>query len=280
MMIRWKMTFALSILLFNTVGNFAFASRSIPVDHFRCANPDPVRGTVCEGAVSTYPLAVAVQIPPGYVPTEKAEITLFLHGHNYGPTSTLDQILKRFSILEHVASTGRNRIAVFPHSLNKCDEFKTQLAPTKKLKPFIESIARWMVEKQLSKTAEIGSIALAGQSGAYAPLAIIVDQDLYRDHIRELYLLDAMYGNAASFARFALNPKNRFWSNYLPSSSTRQQNELVMKTLQQSGISFFTKSGNLSREEAASARVGFIEANTSHAGAIRYLAAFMGSVAF
>lgn len=277
MMIRLGMGITWIFLILNTTGSAVHASASKVTDQLHCSNPDPVRGIVCEGSVSTYPLAVAVQIPPNYVPTEKAEITLFLHGHNYGPVSTLDQILKRFSILEHVAGTGRNRITVFPHSLNKCDEFKTELAPSKKLKPFLESIVRWITEKQLAKTAEIGSIALAGQSGAYAPLAMIVDQDLYRDRIHELYLLDAMYGNAASFARFAMNPKNRFWSNYLPNSSTRQQNELVMKTLKQSGMAFFTKSGNLTREEAATSRLGFIEANTSHAGAIKYLGAFMGN---
>jgi hypothetical protein len=262
-------------LFFSFLGTSALAG--IPdMTRFNCSAPDAIQGTYCEGSTTAYPLAVGIQIPPGYVPTENAEITLFLHGHNYGPISMLDQILKRFSILEHVASTNRNRITVYPHSLNKCDEFKTALAPAHKLKPFFESIARWMQENQLSKTAEIGSIALVGQSGAYAPLAMIVDQDLYRDRIRELYLLDAMYGNALSFARFAMNPANRFWSNYLPNSSTRQQNELVMKTLQQSGMTFFRKSGDLTREEAAGSRLGFIEANTSHAGAIRYLSAFMG----
>jgi hypothetical protein len=276
MMIRWNKVFTFALLLFSMAGISAHATLSEPVDHFRCSDPDPVRGTYCEGAVSTYPLAVGVQIPPGYLPTEQAEITLFLHGHNYGPISTLDQILKRFSILEHVAGTGRNRIAVYPHSLNKCDEFKTALAPAKKLKPFLASIVRWMHQQKLTKTLEVGSIALVGQSGAYAPLAMIVDQDQYREQIRELYLLDAMYGNAASFARFALNPKNRFWSNYLANSSTRQQNELVMKTLQQSGTAFFSKAGPLTREEAAASRLGFVQANTSHAGAIRYLGAFMG----
>jgi hypothetical protein len=277
MMTRLKFAFSLFWMGLTLVMTSNPASAE-ETDLFHCSTPDPVRGTYCEGSVPSYPLAVGIQIPPGYVPTEEAEITLFLHGHNYGPVSTLDQILKRFSILEHVAGTGRNRIAVFPHSLNKCDEFKTQLAPAKKLKPFLESIALWIQHHQLAKTATIGSIALAGQSGAYAPLAIIVDHEQYREEINELYLLDAMYGNAASFARFAMNPKNRFWSNYLPNSSTRQQNELVMKTLQQSKIPFFTKAGNLTREEAANSRVGFIVANTSHAGAIRYLGAFMGSV--
>jgi hypothetical protein len=244
---------------------------------FTCNEPNTTQGTYCSGNISIYPLPIGILIPPGYIPTEKAEITLFLHGHNYGPVSTLDQILTRFSVLEHVAGTKRNRITIFPHSLNKCDEFKSDLAPSHKMKPFMETMIGLLQKAELIGTTEIGSIALVGQSGAYAPLAMIIDQDLYREEIGELYLLDSMYGNVPSFTRFALNPKNRFWSCYLPKSSTRTQNELVMSHLDQAGVSYFKKAGDITLENAESSRLGFIEANTTHGGAIKYLNAFMGS---
>jgi len=262
---------------FFVLSSLSHQARALEIDGFTCNAPDSVLGTYCYGSNPTYPLMIGIQVPPGYQPTEKAEITLFLHGHNYGPVSTLDQILKRFSVREHVAATQRNRITIYPHSLNKCDEFKTELAPSHKLKPFMEAMIALIQKAGLVQTTELGSIALAGQSGAYAPLAIIVDQELYREQINELYLLDAMYGNAASFTRFAMNPKNRFWSCYLPTSSTKTQNELVMKNLDQAGINYFNKAGDISIENAESSRLGFIEANTTHGGAIKYLDFFMGA---
>ncbi len=256
------------------------AAGSVDLKGFHCNKPDSIKGTYCEGAHPSYPLAIGIQIPPGYVPGEQAEYTLFLHGHNYTPDgrfSTLAQILKRFSILEHVASTERKRIALFPHSRNKCDEFKSHLGQPARLHAFLEAMTQLIHQAGLISKPEIGSIALAGQSGAYAPLAMIIDQEQYQDRIHELYLLDAMYGNAASFTRFAMNPKNRFWSCYLPTSSTRTQNELVMKNLKQAGIEYFQKAGDLSIEAASRTRLGFIEANTTHGGAIKYLGAFMGN---
>lgn len=245
--------------------NLAEVSRLLHARGFRCQRPTPGEGMTCIGRIDGYPKDVILIVPPGYRPTDDAQVVLHLHGHNLAHNGA-QYFLDHFQYARAFAKSGRNALFVAPISDNRCDEFEQDLAPSGKFRSFMDGVAAKLAGAGLCRDPSVGSIALTGHSGAYRSLATIIGNGDYPASIHELYLLDSMYGRAPEFAAFASRPGNRIWSVYHPWDSNFHDTEKQMSAeLDHEGISYYGPSQNIPTAAQLKAnRVGFFYSQYDH----------------
>lgn len=173
-------------------------------------------------------IEVKIYIPSRLISSRGAasELVIFLHGHN-PRAQTLTEITDRHNLeaqISRMSQRGRrqNSIWVAPFSLGKEDAFNAIFSSAEKTQTFIDSVLQ-VVSKQGVKVNGNLPLVLSGQSGARTPILKILNLQVFKDRIREVYLFDALYGADAAFAQFALRPDTRFWTAYGVSTAKNAQ---------------------------------------------------------
>lgn len=247
------------------VADPALTAGLLEMQGFKC-NPSAKEGTTCVGTIDGYPREVALLVPPGFRAGDRAALILHLHGFNLD-NHPLSYMLAYFRMAQSLAATARNAILVVPLSYGRCDDFNQSLADTAgHYRAFIDRVAAVIQGASLARVAEPASITLTGHSGSYRALAAIIENGIYPERTRELYLLDATYGLAESFERFAADPHHRFWSAYHAWDSDMQAvNPAIMSYLRQKGVPFYVAQGpKVPPRDAESHKVGFVVSDVDH----------------
>lgn len=137
-------------------------------------------------------------------------LVLPLHGFNLDH-HPLRYMLSHFQYAHELALSKRDAILVVPLSYGQCDDFNQDLADSPAhFRAFVDHVLGAIQGAGLATSADPASIALTGHSGAYYPLGAVIQNGVYSDRINELYLLDATYGRAEDFAKYASAPLTVF----------------------------------------------------------------------
>jgi hypothetical protein len=112
---------------------------------------------------------------------------------------------------------------------------------------------------------EIGDIILSGHSGGYHVIAGILDHGGLSDHIREVWLFDALYGNVDNFTAWQKGEQGRWLDIYTDHGGTRENSEELMAAYQAKGIVFFaSEDTNAVKEDLQTNKIVFLHTNLVH----------------
>ncbi len=233
--------------------------------------------TRCIGKTTHFPREVAVLSPGAFSPAAPHRVVLYLHGHNTRRETLLQVLENPETALEaSIASLPPQTLVIVPHSLNRCDEFKTHLSSWAQVGPFLEAVTEGAHPDAGLASANPGSLLLAGHSGAYAPLASLVQSSTqalpsHFPQVERLVLLDATYGRSEVFSQWIKNnPRAGFWSAYIPASQTESESLAIQTALRNSKppLPYFAPVANdglpPSPATVMEHRVGFLKSRSSH----------------
>lgn len=179
---------------------------------------------------------VALFIPNGFHPGNKIDFVVHFHGWGNSVTNAL----WHYQLIEQFSKSRRNAILIVPQGpLNASDSFGGKLEDPGGFQRFMNEAMAKLKERGIIKTGEIGKIILSGHSGGYEVISSIVAWGGLTDHVREVWLFDALYGNDERFVVWFDHHKGRFIDLYTDHGGTQDETEHLMAALKENHVPFF-----------------------------------------
>ena len=124
---------------------------------------------------------------------------------------------------------------------NAPDSFGGKLEDPDGFKRFMADVVDTLRQKSALKKKDfaLGQIVLSGHSGGYQVISAIVDRGGLTDHVREVWLFDALYAQTDKFLAWIDRHQGRFIDIYTEHGGTKAETEKLMATLKQRGTAFF-----------------------------------------
>jgi len=181
--------------------------------------------------------SVAIFIPKNFKQAKKIDIVVHFHGWY----NNIDSTLHQFRLIEQFVESGKNAILVVPEGpKDAADSFGGKLEDKDGFKKFVDEVAAFLVQQKKVKTPRIGDIILSGHSGGYHVMSYILMRGGIPDHVKEVYLLDALYGETEKYAYWLDHYKGKMVNIYTDSGGTKYETELLMADLKGWGIPYYT----------------------------------------
>jgi hypothetical protein len=203
--------------------------------------PHPLRANGHVYSGQTYSAAehysdstVVMFVPKGYRPSRTVDLVVYVHGWG----NNIDSALRRFNVIEQFCASRRNAIVVMaegPHDAP--DSFGGKLEE----KLIADVLAVLKKEKKITAQASVGNIIIAGHSGAYHVMSFILLRGGLTDHMKEVYLFDALYGETEKFAYWIDHYRGRMVNIYTDSGGTKGESENLMACLESWKIPFIAR---------------------------------------
>jgi hypothetical protein len=184
--------------------------------------------------------SVAIFIPKGFRETGKIDFVVHFHGW----TNHVERVLEHYQLIEQLAASGRNAVLVIPQGpYDAPDSGGGKLEDADGFKRFIDEVADTLRKKSKLKKKDftIGQIILSGHSGGFQVMASILDRGGLTDHIREVWLFDALYARTPQFLAWIDRKQGRFLDVYTLHGGTKGETEKLMATLKNRHVPFLAR---------------------------------------
>ena len=176
---------------------------------------------------------VAVFVPSGFKEGDQINFVFYFHGW----WNNVRKSLKEFKLLQQFNSSEKNAILVFPEGArNAPDSFGGKLEQKNEFKWLVNDVLIFLQEQNFIRTKKVGTIVLAGHSGAYRVISFILNRGGLTDHIKEVYLFDALYDQIEKFAHWITAYNGRFLDIITPNGGTWQNSERLFNDLIDWGV--------------------------------------------
>jgi hypothetical protein len=181
---------------------------------------------------------VALFIPKGFHAGKT--IDFVVHFHGWG--NNVNRALDHYHLVEQFSASDRNAILIVPQGpYNAQDSFDGKLEDPNGFAKFIDEAIKVLQEKNaISTRAKLGNIIISGHSGGYQVLSSIVDCGGLTDHVREVWLFDALYARTEKFVKwFTDNSNVRFIDLYTDHGGTKDETLALMADLKKKEVPFY-----------------------------------------
>jgi hypothetical protein len=207
---------------------------------------------------------VAIFIPKGF--RETGQIDFIVHFHGW--KNNVEGVLHHYQLIEQLTESGRNAVLVVPQGpRNAPDSFGGKLEDPDGFKRFMTDVADTLRQKSGLKKKDfaLGQIALSGHSGGYQVISAIVDCGGLSDHVREVWLFDALYAQTDKFLAWIDRHQGRFIDLYTEYGGTKTETEQLMARLKQRGTAFFAgKEGEAKPADLQANKLVFLYTDLPH----------------
>lgn len=206
---------------------------------------------------------VALFIPKGFRATAQADFVVHFHGWR----NTVAGTLQNYQLIEQLITSGRNAILIVPEGpSNAPDSSGGKLEDEDGFKRFMaETLATLQQHQVLKPEATAGKIILSGHSGGYRVISSIVTQGGMRSQIREVWLFDALYGQADRFLAWSEQTEGKLINIYTDGGGTKVRTEEMIATLkQQNKPALLATDGAVLGAELQTNRFIFLHTDLSH----------------
>ncbi len=230
--------------------------------------PDNARaeGHTYEGTV--YPAArhyadstVLVFVPKKFAQRSATDLIYYFHGWR----NNVDSALVKFHLLQQFVQSDKNAILIMPEvAKNVPDSHGGKLERVGGLAALTNEVMNELVQRQLVKATKVGSIALAGHSGAYRVMGFMAQQGGLP--VNEIFVLDGLYNQLHKFAHWLeKNLKARFINIYTENGGTKINSEELMADFRQWGLDpAFYKELDASLADLEKNRIIFLQSTSGH----------------
>jgi hypothetical protein len=182
---------------------------------------------------------VAIFIPRGFRETGKIDFIVHFHGWQ----NNVEGVLKRYQPVEQLIASGRNAVLIVPQGpYNASDSFGGKLEDPDGFARFMNDVVDTVRQKSALKNKEFafGNIILSGHSGGYQVISSIVDHGGLTDHVKEVWLFDALYARTDKFVTWWDNSHGRLIDLYTEHGGTKNETEKLLATLKDRGTPLFS----------------------------------------
>ena len=179
--------------------------------------------------------SVALFIPRGFRQTEAVDLVVYLHGWR----NNIDSSLSKYKLPQQLYESGKNAILVFPEGpRNAPDSFAGKLEDTGGLKRFVSDVVNFLFKESKIKTRSVGKIILSGHSGGGEGIPFALMRGGIPEKVREVYLLDALYGGTEKFTYWIDRFNGKLINIYTDSGGTKGETEAMMEDFTGWGIPY------------------------------------------
>jgi hypothetical protein len=237
---------------------------SAPFPHPKRAEGHTYEGKHYPGKEHYSDNRVAIFIPKGFRETGKLDFIVHFHGWK----NNVEGVLGQFQLIEQLMASGRSAILVVPQGPhNAPDSFGGKLEDPDGFKRFMADVMQslrqttWLKQKDFT----LGQIVLSGHSGGYEVISATLDRGGLTDHVKEVWLFDALYAQTDKFQAWIDRQQGRFIDIYTEDGGTKARTEDLMATLRQRGKTLFTaKEGDVEPADLQANRLIFIYTDLPH----------------
>ena len=210
--------------------------------------------------------SVAIFIPRGFKQGESTNFVFYFHGWY----NNIDSTFAQFRIAGQFADSKINAILIQPEGpKNAPDSFGGKLEESYGFKRLMDDILDVLVKDTKIKNKNIGSIILAGHSGAYRVMSFVLSDGGLTEYIKEVYLFDALYGQTEKFAYWLDHSDGRLIDIYTDGGGTEKESRNFMADLQVLGFPFLSrKELDVSTTDLMKNRIIFISSDLKHSEVI------------
>ena len=206
--------------------------------------------------------SVAIFILKGFKPTATTNIVVYFHGWN----NNIDSACVQFKLIEQFSTSNKNAIFVFPQGpKNSPDSFGGRLEDKDGLKNLVDDVLKYIQDIKNIKRITVGSIILAGHSGAYRIISFCLMRGGLTTNISDVILFDALYGETEKYSYWIDHSNGRFINIYTDSGGTKKETENLMADLDGWKIPHLSKEEkDVTELDLKQNRILFIHSELSH----------------
>ncbi|NUO50116.1 MAG: hypothetical protein HOV80_14775 [Polyangiaceae bacterium] len=205
---------------------------------------------------------VLVFVPSFFsVPKSKqVDFVVHFHGHN----TTAKDAIAAHRLREQLHASRQNAVLVVPQGpVRAADGDFGKLMMKDGLAKLLDEVRRSV--RALGQAKELGRVVLSAHSGGYRAAAAAISRG--GADVREVYLFDALYGEAETFADWVTaDPKGHKLVSYSIGGRPRELSMELATTLENRGIEVVREDGvrRVTREELVHATAAFLAGKASH----------------
>lgn len=240
----------------------AFASAPFP--HPARAAGHTYKGKLYPPAEHYADSTVALFIPKDFRETDRVDLVVHFHGWN----NTVAGTLATFHLVEQLVASGKNAVLVVPEGPhNAPDSFGGKLEDPDGFRRFMDEVATTLRTQGGFKRTDfsIGRIILSGHSGGYHVIAGILDCGGLARNADEVWLFDALYGQADSFLAWADRSQGRLLNISTDHGGTKEESENLKARLAARGTPIYaTEETALSAAALKEKQFVFIHTDLGH----------------
>ncbi len=204
-----------------------FSMESAPFPHESRANGHKYGDQVFSVEEHYSDSSVALIIPKDYTPQEKTDLVFYFHGWG----NNIAKATEEFHLREMLNESGKNVILVFPEGpKNASDSRLGKIEDENGMKNLVDEVMKTLGAEGKTPNADVGKVILSGHSGAYRGIAHAMYHGGIEDHLSEVFLLDASYGNLDYIADWAVNNKTGKLRSIF-TEHLREENQTIMNDL-------------------------------------------------
>ena len=152
-------------------------------------------------------------------------------------------LLEKYRLLDQFTGFWPDATCHFDRSAgamrDAADSFGGKLEDPGGFTRFMDEAMRALRDRGVIGDAKIGNIVLCGHSGGYEVISSIVACGGLTDHVREIWLFDALYAHAERFALWFDHHPGRFIDLYTEHGGTKEESENLMTALRENNVPFF-----------------------------------------
>jgi hypothetical protein len=211
---------------------------SAPFPHPKRAEGHTYEGKLYPAKENYSDNTVAIFIPRGFRETGKIDFVVHFHGWRNNVAGVLGQ----YQLIEQLMASGRNAVLVVPQGPRDApDSFGGKLEDPDGFKRFMADVMQTLRQASglKKKDLTLGQIVLSGHSGGYEVISAILDRGGLTDHVKEVWLFDALYSQTDKFQAWIDRQQGRFIDIYTEHGGTKARTEELMASLKQHGTAFF-----------------------------------------
>jgi hypothetical protein len=182
---------------------------------------------------------VGIFIPKGFRETSKIDFVVHFHGWN----NNVEGVLKRYHLIEQLIASRRNAVLVVPQGpFNASDSFGGKLEDPDGFARSMKDVEATLREKSAlkNKAFTTRNIILSGHSGGYQVISSIVEHGGLTDHVKEVWLFDALYARTEKFLAWWDQSRGRLIDIYTEHGGTKDETEKLKETLKHRSTALFS----------------------------------------
>ena len=231
--------------------------------------PHPLRSAGHQYGNKLYPAdrhysdsSVAIFIPKNFKRGKKVDLVIHFHGW----FNNIDSTLKQYKLIEQFVESGKNAILVVPEGPKDApDSYGGKLEDKDGFKKFVHDVVSFLVRNGKLSSSSVGDIILSGHSGGYHVISYILMRGGLSEHVKEVFLFDALYGETEKYVYWLDHYKGRMVNIYTDSGGTKWETEQLMADLEAWGVPHYSAEElDASSKDLKNHRLVFLHTKLQH----------------
>ena len=206
---------------------------------------------------------VAVFIPKGFKSGNSIDLVIHFHGW----FNNVDSTFAQYNLVKQFVESGKNAILVVPGGAkNVPDSYGGKLEEANGFRRFINELMDTLYTRKVIANVKVGKIILSGHSGGYRGMSYILMRGGLTNHIKEVYVFDALYAEKEKFIHWFDHYDGKFIDIYTQHGGTKEETGKLIADLKGWDIPFisFIDENDVTPFDLANNRLIFIFTDLQH----------------